>query len=186
MNEDKCHNSAWQWRWTKLSKFVEGKLPGKWTITVVLASPKCLWEHKIESGYRAIFLIFEDHLFRRWYFGDFDLVCHSHRHREYDFHTCDFPSILELDNDIFPKLIFDFYNRRIKLHNIWPIELRLIFLQNFKHMLLHFTNKGHHPLLDFEPINSIMNLFTIQPQQLHTTIIINQLQYRKIVTTNAL
>jgi hypothetical protein len=89
-----------------------------------------------------------------------------------------------MNDNILAKLINNLSDRLIQMYQILPIKLRLILLKYLKNTIPHLINQRHHPRLNLQPINRIMYLFTIQPQQLHTTIIINQLKYRKIITTD--
>ena len=138
MNENKSHNTTWQWRRTQLCKLIKRKLSWKWTVTIIFPSPKSLRKNKVKSCDWSVFLILEDKLFGWRNFSYFDLISHSYRDREDNFHTREFSAIFKFDDYIFTEFILDFNNRRIKLYDIRSIEFRLSFFKSFKDVLMYF------------------------------------------------
>lgn len=128
----------------------------------------------------------EDELFGWRNFSYFDLISHSYRNREDNFHAREFSAIFKFDNDILTEFVLDFNNRRIKLYDIRSIEFGLSFFKGFKDVLMDFIDESDHSLFDFETIDCVMYFLTVKSQEFHTGIVINKLKNREIITTDAL
>ena len=185
MHEHKSHDTACQWRRAQLCELVERKLSRKGTVAAVFSSPKGFWKHKVKPCHWPVLLVLENHLLAGRYFWNLDLTGDCHWNWKQNFHTRELLSIFEFDNNILSKLINDLSDRRIQLQDVRPVVLRLIFLQYLEDIVFHLINQGHHPIFNFKSINVIIHLLTIQPEQFHTAVIIDQLKNREFIATDA-
>lgn len=53
-------------------------------------------------------------------------------------------------------------------------------------MGLHFSDHGHHALFDFQAVNCVVSLVAIEFEEFHAAVIVDQLQHREVIATDAL
>ena len=80
----------------------------------------------------------------------------------------------------------DFKHRRVELDDVRAIELGLIFLESFKDVVLDFIDEGQHAVFDLEPVDGVINFFTVEPEEFHAAVIVNELEDGEVVTTDTL